>query len=138
MSVRAKKAERFVNRLQEAQEFAAAAMAVAQQNMEEQVNRKRNPAPQFKIGDKVWLSLKNIQTPQPKKKLAWVNAKYTVTKVISPHVVELDVPSKIWPKFHVDLLRKANINPLPSQVQDDSQPTPILVPDGEKIYRNRK
>lgn len=40
------------------------------------------------------------------KKLSWVNAKYRVTKVISPHVVELDVPSGIWPKFHVDLLKR--------------------------------
>ncbi|KAI0994581.1 hypothetical protein K3495_g13600, partial [Podosphaera aphanis] len=47
--------------------------------------------------------------------------------IISPHVVELNVPSKIWPRFHVELLRKASNDPLPSQIQDDSQPTPELV-----------
>ncbi|KAI0992598.1 hypothetical protein K3495_g15587 [Podosphaera aphanis] len=122
----AKRAQKFMSRLQEAQEYAAAAMAVAQQTMEEQANRKRVPAPVFKIGDRVWLNLKNIKTPQPKKKLAWINAKYKVTKVISPHVVQLDVPSKIWPQFHVELLRKASEDPLPSQIQDDVQPAPIL------------
>lgn len=75
LSDRAKKTENFVARLQEAQEFAAAAMAVAQQNMEEQANRKPNPASLFKMGDNVWLSLKKIRTPQPKKKLACINAK---------------------------------------------------------------
>lgn len=122
----AKRAERFMKRLHEAQEYAAAAMAAAQQAMEEQANKSRNPCPKFCKGDKVWLNLKNIQTPQPKKKLAWVSAKYTVTKVISPHVMELDVPSGIHPRFHVQLLRRAGEDPLPSQTVDDLQPPPIL------------
>lgn len=94
--------------------------------MEEQANRARNPSPIFRVGDKVWLNLKNIHTPQLKKKLAWVNAKYSITKIISSHVVELDVPSEIWPRFHVQLLRKANEDPLPSQSKDDEQPPPII------------
>ncbi|KAI0992351.1 hypothetical protein K3495_g15835, partial [Podosphaera aphanis] len=120
-----KRAEKFMNRLQEAQEYAASAMASAQQQMEDQANRLRNPAPVFRVGDKVWLNLKNIQTPQPKKKLAWVSGKYTVTKVISPHVMELDVPSGVHPRFHVQLLRRAGQDPLPSQIVDDAQPPPI-------------
>lgn len=144
----AKLAKKFLRRIEEAQDFASAAMAAAQIQMEEQANTKRNPAPQFRVGDKVWLNLKNVITPQPKKKLAWVNAKYKITKIISPHVVELDVPSKIWPRFHVELLRRASEDPLPSQILDDVQPSPILVPrlDGqiqpeqivEKILRAEK
>ncbi|KAI0996090.1 hypothetical protein K3495_g12091 [Podosphaera aphanis] len=122
-----KLAEKFIGRIYEAQEYAAAAMASAQQLMEERTNLKRNPAPIFRVGDKVWLNLRNIKTPQPKKKLAWVNAKYRVTKIISPHVVELDVPSKIFPRFHVELLRKASEDPLPSQSQDGSLPEPVMV-----------
>ncbi|KAI0996870.1 hypothetical protein K3495_g11311 [Podosphaera aphanis] len=126
LSARAKRADKFVDRIKEAQEFASAAMAAAQQQMEDQANRKRDPAPQFKVDDKVWLSLKNIPSPQPKKKLAWV------IKVISPHVVELDVPTKIWPRFHVDLIRRAGEDPLPSQIQDDSQPPPVMVTEGHR------
>ncbi|KAI0995708.1 hypothetical protein K3495_g12472 [Podosphaera aphanis] len=122
----ARRADKFLDRIRQAQEFAAVAMAAAQQNMEEQANQSRSPAIKYQVGDKVWLSLKNIQTPQTKKKLAWINAKYTVTKVISPHVVELDVPTKVWPRFHVELLRKANEDPLPSQQQDDKQPPPVI------------
>ncbi|KAI1002406.1 hypothetical protein K3495_g5798 [Podosphaera aphanis] len=120
-----KRAENFVTIIREAQEYAAAAMATAQQLMEENSNKKRSSAPVLRVGDKVWLNLKNIHTPQPKK-LAWVNAKYSVTREISPHVVELEVPSQICPRFHVDLLRKASSDPLPSQVQDDSQPDPAF------------
>lgn len=65
-STPAKRAEIFLFRIRQAQEFVSAAMASAQVLMEEQTNRKRNTSIKFH-GDKVWLNLKNIQTPQPKK-----------------------------------------------------------------------
>ncbi|KAI0996221.1 hypothetical protein K3495_g11958 [Podosphaera aphanis] len=43
-SAPAKRAEIFVNRIREAQEYAVAAMVAAQQRMEEQANRARNPS----------------------------------------------------------------------------------------------
>lgn len=114
-----------MNRLKRFQEYAAAALAIAQQLMENRANNTRNPYPLFRQGDKVWLNLKTIKTPQPKK-LAWLNVKYTITKVISPHKVELDVPSKIWLRFHVQFLRKAGDNQLQFQNKDDEQPPPIV------------
>ncbi|OJD21163.1 hypothetical protein ACJ73_07502 [Blastomyces percursus] len=54
---------------------------MAQQEQEKQANKHRNPAPQFKIGDKVWLNLKNISTDRPSKKLDARNAKYTSIKL---------------------------------------------------------
>lgn len=126
LSLPAKRAHEFVERIREAQDFAASAMAAAQQRMEDSANRSRAPAERFVVGDTVWLSLRNMETPQPKKKLAWLNAKYKVTKVISPHNVKLDVPTGVWPVFHVDLLRRAATDPLPSQVITDSQPPPII------------
>jgi hypothetical protein len=121
-----KLAETFVKRLSDATEFAQAAMASAQQIMEDSANRSRQPAELFKVGDKVWLKLKNIDTPQLSKKLSWVNAKYRVTRVVSPHVVELNVPTGIFPKFHTDLLKRSPEDPLPSQQRDDSQPPPVI------------
>ena len=139
-----KRADNFVKRILDAQEYAQAAMASAQQRMEVSANKKREPQISYKKGDLVWLKLKNIQTPQLSKKLSWVNAKYRVIKVVSPHVVELDVPSGIWPKFHVELLKRDPQNPLPSQISKDKQPPPLVNSDGmeeqyvERIIRAEK
>ncbi|KAL5606185.1 uncharacterized protein BROUX77_003378 [Berkeleyomyces rouxiae] len=138
-------AEKFVQKLREGWELAQAAMATRQQEMEDQANRSRGAQERFEVGDLVWLKLKNISTPQLLKKLAWANAKYRVTKVVSPHVVELDVPTNIHPRFHVDLLKRAPNNPLPSQETDDAQPPHIEENDYgepeflvEQILRSRR
>lgn len=122
-SVLAKRAEDFVKRLKETKEIAQAAMSSAQQRMEDYANKSRTEAEIFKLGDKVWLNLKNIQTLQLSKKLSWVNAKYQVLRVIDTHTVELNTPSGKWPHFHVDLLKRAAVDPLPSQVTEDIQPS---------------
>lgn len=122
----AKRAQNFVNRLIEAEEYAQAAMASAQDKMEKNANLKRKEAECFKIGDKVWLNLKNVSTPQLSKKLSWINAKYEVVKVIDSHSVQLNTPSGIWPNFHVDLLKRAATDPFPSQINDDVQPPPVI------------
>lgn len=103
----AKRARDFVKRLQDAQELAQTAMASSQHAMEKHTNRNRKEAETLKKVDKVWLNLKNVQTPQLSKKLSWINGKYQVTKITDSHCVELNTPSEIWPRFHVDLLKRA-------------------------------
>ena len=41
-------------------------------------------------------------------------------------MIELDVPSKIFPRFHVQLIKRASEDPLPSQKRDDTQPPPVF------------
>jgi hypothetical protein len=118
--------EAFVARLKEATMFAQAAMAAAQEQQEEYANRGRQAAEQFRVGDKVWLNLKNIKTQRPSKKLDWLNAKYTVTELVGSHNCRLDTPPGIHNVFHVSQLRRAGDDPLPSQVQDDTQPPAII------------
>jgi hypothetical protein len=62
-------------------------MAYSQQNTENQANKHRSPATNYQVGDKVWLSLKNICIDQPSKKLDWKNAKYKVIGLVGSHAV---------------------------------------------------
>ncbi|KAJ5874466.1 uncharacterized protein N7529_002896 [Penicillium soppii] len=63
----------------------------------------------------------------------WLHARYTVLEVPSSHTVRLGVPTGIHPVFHVDLIRPAADDPLPSQIVDDPQPPPLEI-DGELEY----
>jgi hypothetical protein len=131
--------EAFVARLKEATIFAQAAMAAAQEQQEEYANRGRQAAEQFRVGDKVWLHLKNIKTQRPSKKLDWLNAKYTVTELVGSHACRLDTPPGIHNVFHISQLRRAGDDPLPSQVQDDTQPPAIISEDtGEEEWEVEK
>jgi ribosomal protein L19 len=112
-------------------------MAVAQQEQEEAANRTRQQAPHFRVGDKVWLKLKNVRTTRPSKKLDWKNAKYTVTEVIGSHSYRLNTPPGIHNVFHSDLLCTASTDPLDSQVTDDAQPGPVIVGEEEEYEIER-
>ncbi len=54
-------------------------------------------APEYKVGDKVWLNLQNYSTDHPMKKLddKWAGP-FTITKVISPTAVKLQLTA--WEK----------------------------------------
>ena len=125
--------EQIVARLKEAVNFAQACMAEAQQRQEDQANRRREPAPAFRVGDKVWLDLRNVKTQRPCKKLDARSAKYTITEAISGSAYRLDTPPGIHNVFSVSLLRPAASDPFPSQIQTDVQPGPIIA-DGEDWY----
>lgn len=125
-------ADSIVRKLRSAVEWAQSAMAISQQEQEEQANRLRTEGPRFKVGDKVWLSLQNIKTDRTNKKLDWKNAKYTVTGVIGSHSYRLDTPPGIHNVFHSKLLRLAATDPLPSQTSDDAQPPAYVIDDQEE------
>jgi hypothetical protein len=83
----------------------------------------------YRTKDKVWLNLRNIRSDRPSKKLDWLHARYTVLETPSPHTVRLDVPNGVHPVFHVELVRPAASDPLPSQIVDDSQLPPVIIDD---------
>ena len=100
-------------------------MAVAQEVQEKNANQNRQQAESFQVGDRVWLRLKNISTYRPSKKLDWLALPYQVTEVIGSHAVRLNVPRGIHSVFSVNLLKRANNDPFPSQINPDHEPPPV-------------
>jgi hypothetical protein len=83
--------------------------------MEESANQHRDAAYTYRVGDKVWLNLRNIRTDRPSKKLDYKYAKFTILEKIGTHAYRLDVPGNIYNVFHTALLRPASENPFPSK-----------------------
>lgn len=73
----------------------------------------------------------HYRTGRPCKKLNTLHHKYTVTKVISPHVLEFNVSTAIYPRFHVDQVKRAGTEPTARQIMDDRQPPPIQDEDAK-------
>src|SRR2546421_56091 len=86
----------------------------AQRRQTEYANHHRRRF-EFEIGDKVFLSMKNIDTPtdrrHPTKKLTpKCFGPFNIIEKMFPLVYKLDLPSnmKIHPVFHISLLKKYN------------------------------
>ncbi|KAI1006949.1 hypothetical protein K3495_g1278 [Podosphaera aphanis] len=128
-----KRAESYLSRLQKIQEFSQSAMAAAQQQQEFHANSERSASESYRVGDRVWLSYEHYESDRPKKKMDWLRGKYTVSKVLGSHNVELaGLPRSISNVFHVDQHRRASGDPLPAQELHDEQPPPITIIDGEE------
>ena len=114
-------------KLQEASDFAQAAIAYAQDIQQQYANQHRQPAERLSVGNRVWLNLKNVITDRPCKKLDWKNEKYIVLEVISSHNYKLDTLPGIHDVFHTSLLKRAADNLFPNQRRGDFRPPAVMV-----------
>ena len=62
-------ADAFARQLDCTQEEAKAALEQAADDMKRYYDRSRQSVPEYKVGDKVWLSLQNYSSDHPMKKL---------------------------------------------------------------------
>src|SRR5258706_5815904 len=83
-------ADTFARRLDHAQEEAKAALKQAADDMKRYYDWNRQAAPEYKVGDRVWLSLQNYSLDCPMKKLdhKWAGP-FLITKVVSPAAIKL-------------------------------------------------
>ncbi len=128
------RADNIANKLKETVEWCNVALASAQEQYERYTNRRLRPSVQLKVGDRVWLNLRNLKTGRACKKLDWKNGQFRVTRVISAHAYELDTPQGIHNVFHISLLRSASEDAWPSQVNQQQGPPAIFTEDGAEEY----
>ena len=121
--------------LKEARRDAEAALRLAKDRMKERFAASHpKPAPEFAVGDKVWISAQNIAIHQQTPKLGVRQlGPYTVLERIGDMAYRLDLPSalKLHPVFHVDRLSPYQGN----EVNGEQAPPPEpIVVDGEEEY----
>ena len=68
-NIRKVNADAFATRMEEIQEILRDNMLIAQADHECHANQHRGPAPQYQIGDLVWLDTRNLFTKRPSRKL---------------------------------------------------------------------
>src|SRR5258707_10465489 len=83
-------ADTFMRQLDCAQEEAKAALEQAVDDMKRYYDRNCQAVLEYKVGDRVWLSLQNYSSDRPTKKLdhKWAGP-FLITKVVSPAAFKL-------------------------------------------------
>ncbi|MEN9524269.1 MAG: hypothetical protein RL536_338 [Candidatus Parcubacteria bacterium] len=116
----------------------------AQDDYKRFADRRRSKGPDFKVGDKVFLSSKNIKTLRPKKKLTpKYFGPFKIIQKINDVAFRLDLPPtwKIHNVFHISLLEPSPVDPFPEQVSIPPPPEEIegqLEYEIEKILSHRQ
>ena len=92
-------AEKFVTKMKEIQEEVKAALEKAQEEMKKYTDRKRREADEYKVGDLVILSTKDLKYQmtgrKTKKLMERFVSPYKVKKIILANAVKLELPSTI-------------------------------------------
>ena len=93
------RAEKFVTKMKEIQEEVKAALEKAQEEMKKYTDRKRREADEYKVGDLVILSTKDLKYQmtgrKTKKLMERFVSSYKVKKIILANAVKLELPSTI-------------------------------------------
>jgi len=134
------RAERFAKRMEEVQGKAKAALAKAQEEMRRYTDRKRGEAVEYKMGDLVLLSTKELKWQMvgrsSEKLVKQFVGPYKIKAIISSNVVELELPAtvRIHPVVNVSQIKRY-IDQVNSQRKETPQP---VVVEGEEEWEVEK
>jgi len=104
-------AEKFVKKIKEIQEEAKAALKKAQKDMRKYADKKRSDADEYKVGNLVMLSTKDLKYQMVGRRTEKLTERfvgpYRVKEIISSNVVKLKLPStvKIHPVVNISRVR---------------------------------
>ena len=92
-------AEKFAIKMKKVQEEAKAVLGKAQEEIKKYVDRKRAEVDEYKVGDLVMLSTKDLKYQmvgrRTEKLMERFVGPYKIKKIISSNAVELELPSTI-------------------------------------------
>jgi RNase H-like domain found in reverse transcriptase/Reverse transcriptase (RNA-dependent DNA polymerase)/Integrase zinc binding domain/Chromo (CHRromatin Organisation MOdifier) domain len=123
-------AESFVEKLKDVHRELKDQLSNAQKNYEKYYNMKVEHAPNFVVGQRVWLLRRHIHTTRPSDKLDFKRlGPFQIKRIIGAGklAIELDLPSsmKIHPVFHVSLLEPYHESTIPDRVLPPSPPVEV-------------
>jgi hypothetical protein len=131
------RAERFAEEIKKRFQFLQEQITLAQSRMAEVANRSRQPSPNYQPSDYVWLSLRNVHTMRPIKKLDHKNVRCKVLERIGRDSYRLELPegmSQLHDVFHTSLLRLDPNDPLPGQHIDPPPPIQVQDKDNQRTH----
>jgi len=121
--------------LNELQSTLKAEISVAQQCYQKSADAQYSPAPDFKVGDKVFVKVQFFQTIWPSKKLSEKYlGPYEIISQPGTLLFTLRLPESmcsVHPVFHVSMLEPATSNTFSERIQPAL--TPVII-DGELEY----
>jgi len=92
-------AEKFIEKMKEIQEEAKAVLGKAQANMKKYANRKRLDVKEYKVGDLVMLSTKDLKYQIVGRRTEKLTERFVspfkVKKIVSMNAIELELPSTV-------------------------------------------
>ena len=128
-------AEKFVEKMKKIQEEAKAALKKAQEDMRKYANRKRSDVNEYKVGDLVMLSTKDLKYQMVGRRTEKLTERfvgpYKVREIISLNVVKLELPStvKIHPVVNVSRIRRY-VGQVEGQKKE--RPAPVIIKGEEE------
>jgi len=130
-------AEKFIEKIKEIQEEVKMALGKAQADMKKYADKKRSDIEEYKVGDLVMLSTKDLKYQMVGRRTEKLTERfigpYKVKKIILTNAVELELPStvKIYPVVNISRICR-----YVGQVerQRKEQPAPVII-EGEEEWK---
>jgi len=127
-------AEKFVKKMKEIQEEAKAVLKKVQDDMRKYADRKRLDADEYKVGDLVMLSTKDLKYQMVERRTEKLTKRfvgpYKIKEIVLSNAIKLELPSivRIHPVVNISRIRRY-VGQVEGQKKE--QPAPVII-EGEK------
>jgi len=129
-------AEKFIEKMKKIQKEVKAALGKAQEEMRKFADRKRGKGEEYRVGDLVLLSMKDLKWQMKGRKLEKLTERfvgpYKIKGIISSNAVELELPKSI--KIH-PVVNVSRVHLYKPQVEGQKKipPKPVIIEEEEEF-----